>query len=442
MEEIQSADYDKLSVEDIQKWIFDYKNSPETQALKQRYFTKSTAEIYGVSRKEDVHSNFLAWLFNPDESHGLDDFALRRLIDMLLQKGGVKFKEIFKDEYNELVVEDYRVENVRVEREKAYDTGRPDIEIALNLLINVKSETNVKEVRQIETLVIIENKVGSKEHKGQTERYKDDYEKKYNNEKLVFLYLTPISTIELESLKKVQCSSEAFIQINYQYIHDFILQPAFCQNISQETDYILKDYINALSQPALEESRNKNEKKQRNKIIMVLGDDRRELLIKFWDNNEDLIIAAITALYEDPNIDENTRTKLKKVKENIPTKSQRNTDKFTFEGASTDKGLPKSRTVLEVVKRVIEKEKIISVKGLKKLLPDTANKTNKNSGVFQLFGEIKPKDYRNFFTNEDEILKLDNQKIVVCNQWGIKNWEPFVDYCGKELKIEIRKVEN
>lgn len=39
-------------------------------------------EILGVAHRELQHSNFLAWLFNPNESHNLGDFAIKEFIKL------------------------------------------------------------------------------------------------------------------------------------------------------------------------------------------------------------------------------------------------------------------------------------------------------------------------------------------------------------------------
>lgn len=43
-------------------------------------------EILRVSRKELPHSNFLAWFFNPNQSHNLGDFALKEFIKIYFKE--------------------------------------------------------------------------------------------------------------------------------------------------------------------------------------------------------------------------------------------------------------------------------------------------------------------------------------------------------------------
>ncbi len=43
-------------------------------------------DILRVSHKELQHSNFLAWFFNPTESHNLGDFALKEFIKIYFKE--------------------------------------------------------------------------------------------------------------------------------------------------------------------------------------------------------------------------------------------------------------------------------------------------------------------------------------------------------------------
>ena len=43
-------------------------------------------DILRISHKELQHSNFLAWFFNPAESHNLGDFALKEFIKIYFKE--------------------------------------------------------------------------------------------------------------------------------------------------------------------------------------------------------------------------------------------------------------------------------------------------------------------------------------------------------------------
>lgn len=60
-----------------------FHQSLTTAALRERISRKSLLDIWGVGRRENGHSNFLAWLLSPVESHDLGHFALQKLLLLL-----------------------------------------------------------------------------------------------------------------------------------------------------------------------------------------------------------------------------------------------------------------------------------------------------------------------------------------------------------------------
>lgn len=411
-------------LKDIQGAIIDFNNSPLTQELKQQYYSKSLAEIYGVNRKEDVHSNFLAWMFNPTESHGLEDFNIKRLIDILLQVGGDKFKTTIGDVYNSIVVGNYQIDNVSVFREKYTKTGRPDIEINFTLKANEEKEVTI----------VLENKVGSletmKDKVGQTTRYYDTYKK--DSKTTIFIYLTPLSSIELDNLLEPECSCKEFIQINYQLIHDYILHPALSQNSNQKTKFIIKEYIRTLTQPAL---RNENEYNPKIRI-MALGKEEKELLLKFWDQNEGLIKSALFAFRQVDNLGE----EIYKALETIENTDTRDRSKYTFNGIER---LGKSALVLAVVKYVIERDKINTWDSLNKTFPKSIAP---DITIFARWEDVVEDQRRRgtwaiYHVKDEDKITIGGENYAVARNWTkIENIDRFIQHCEDVLGIKITKT--
>jgi hypothetical protein len=46
--------------------------------------TLSYFEILGINRDEETHSDFIEWFLNPKEGHGLNDYGIRRLLEVCL----------------------------------------------------------------------------------------------------------------------------------------------------------------------------------------------------------------------------------------------------------------------------------------------------------------------------------------------------------------------
>ncbi|UXR69688.1 PD-(D/E)XK nuclease family protein [Staphylococcus sp. IVB6246] len=52
-------------------------------------------EILGTINTEIRHSNMLAWLFNPNEVHGLNDLFIKKFIEIYLNKSAVQKDDSF-----------------------------------------------------------------------------------------------------------------------------------------------------------------------------------------------------------------------------------------------------------------------------------------------------------------------------------------------------------
>ncbi|PNZ43337.1 PD-(D/E)XK nuclease family protein [Staphylococcus simulans] len=124
-------------------------------------------EILGVVNTEIRHSNMLAWLLNPNEIHGLDDAFIKSLI-----RTYIECSESKKDQQTifNLLLNDF--EDAKVLREWN------------NIDLLVVSEQN-------QTLIVIENKIWSKESKYQLKKYQDKVEQFYSGYEKLFIFLTP-----------------------------------------------------------------------------------------------------------------------------------------------------------------------------------------------------------------------------------------------------------
>ncbi len=118
--------------------------------------------ILGIQRREIRHSNFLAWMFDPNGSHGIGNAFLRRFL-----------------------------RDISLESPKQ---GQPSLDIADT---SPKTAEIRREWRNIDILVIldkhvicIENKVDSSDHENQLSKYKNVVQSQFRKS-AVFVYLTP-----------------------------------------------------------------------------------------------------------------------------------------------------------------------------------------------------------------------------------------------------------
>lgn len=137
-------------------------------------------DILGASNWEIRHSKFLAWLLNPNASHGLDSYFLKRVLskthninfdkgDDVSVKTELSIDEISTQEEND--------ENANGNKEKNKKKGKRRIDI----FVEGKNFT-----------ITIENKYGTGEHDGQLKAYKEwvnDKSKQEKDQKNFFIYL-------------------------------------------------------------------------------------------------------------------------------------------------------------------------------------------------------------------------------------------------------------
>jgi hypothetical protein len=124
-------------------------------------------EAMGGVRAELRHSNFLSFLLSPARSHGLGSKPLQTILRAILTK-----LPSDKRQFRALEVAVGELDDATVFRELDY----------IDLLV---------EVRELNFVVVIENKVDAKAGDGQLASYKDVVDKKYPNWRKLFVYLTP-----------------------------------------------------------------------------------------------------------------------------------------------------------------------------------------------------------------------------------------------------------
>ena len=401
------------SLDQIRDDIIKFKNDSDFQKLENFYYSKSFSEILGVSRREISHSGFLAWLLNNSESHKLDEFPIKKFLDIILKFSNDKLKTKYSDLYNCFVTEDYEIEKAFTKAEYTIrDVGRLDIYVELRMLINNKAR-NVK--------LIIENKVESKENNDQTNNYYNHFSSlKEENEILIFIYLTPISTLDLIELTEPECNCKEFIQINYQSIVDYLIEPALNQNIANRTKNILTEYLQSLSQPSIDDEIEGHKKE----LIMALGNEERKLLSSFWEKNQKLILASLYAISSDPEQEKDTRDSIKEALDNLSSDKDRSTFNLKYNGEIYSRGFKKSDIGLQTV-NLLSKKGLINDKIIEFL------KKDKSCSFLLLkkredFTDTEIK-YRKYRTSDPPELIYNDEEYYVARNWGIGNIHKLID---------------
>jgi len=404
---------DNFTIDQIRDEIIKFKNDPDFQKLENFYYSKSFSEILGVSRREISHSGFLAWLLGNLESHNLGEFPIKKFLDIILKFSNDKLKTKHSDLFNSFVTEDYLIERLFIKSEYAIkNVGRLDIYIELTLLIAGKTK-NIK--------LVIENKVESRENNDQTNSYFNFFNPTENDDNIViYVYLTPISTLELIELTEPECNCKAFIQINYQSIVDYLIEPALNQNISTRTQNILTEYLKSLSQPSIDEEADGHKQE----LIMALGNEERKLLSSFWEKNQKLILASLYAISSDPEQEKDTRDSIREALDSLSSDKDRSTYNIKYNSTAFKQNFKKSDIGLQTIN-------LLNAKGLIDQNIINYLKEDKSCSFLLLkkkedFTETEIK-YRKYKTNDAPELIFNGEEFYVARNWGIGNIHKLIN---------------
>lgn len=197
--------------------------------------TPNIFHILGISRAELKHSNFLAWLLDPNESHGLGRIFLTKFLRKLVASGIV-------ENLDEFEIEDLNFNNVELRREWK------------NIDLLIIFDTHV---------ICIENKFDSKEHSNQLVKYREIVGKNFEDKKQIFVYLTPTGSEE-----KPHYVTYSYVSIIEQI--DTILR-IHGTSLSSSVNQYISDYITTL------------------KRELTMTDDVNALAARIYKRHKDLI---------------------------------------------------------------------------------------------------------------------------------------------------------
>lgn len=214
----------EISTVEIKNMLDDLENDNDFIELRKLYETPNCFTIMGDKRREEWHSNFVCWLLDPNENHGLGKFPL------------VKFLDLVESKCEELNIDKTDVENMEFEKESSAkdqtdNKGRMDI---------LGTSTSL--------ILVIENKIkaseNSKNDKPQSDVYFDSCEQEYKNRQRVYVLLKASSDTSLEN--------KNFIHVTYQDLLDEVIKPAYekCEELKlEDTKSVLKQYALDISNP-------------------------------------------------------------------------------------------------------------------------------------------------------------------------------------------------
>ena len=400
-----------ITREKVEEWLMQFHSNQATRAIIRKINQNSILDIYGIARSETHHSKFLAWLFNPNETHNTGELALRKLLNIAVRRGNEQKNqsEDFQWFKNAVLTSDSlsltSASNVQVLTESYVEAqGKKGAKGRIDLLVS-----NLALGDELIN-IIIENKIYSNEHDEQTTTYFEGINKKFPDQKNIFLYLTPKSNWEMPKEDGPSCTCKDFIEINYQDILTEVLTSILEEPISSATRIAIEDYIHCITSPSIH-----------SKIYNSMATDKEtnEMLKKFWDANEELILAAINAF---ANSGETKYKGVDKVQKAI-TEFVDNKDytQYRINGQGT---YSKNALVKEIVTRIIKKGG--DVMG-----------TLKNLDAKCTIRLLQTEDHYNREKKQAFKLEYNDSFIYITNQWRIGNISSFIDAVNEDNTIGL-----
>ena len=400
-----------ITREKVEEWLMQFHSNQATRAIIRKINQNSILDIYGIARSETHHSKFLAWLFNPNESHNTRELALRKLLNIAVRRG---------IEQNNQSKDFQWFRNTVLTSATHSSTSASNVQVLTESYVEAQGKKGTK--GRIDILVsnlalggdfiniIVENKIYSNEHDEQTTTYFEGINKKFPKQKHIFLYLAPKSKCEMPIQHGPACTGKDFIEINYQDILTEVLTSILEEPISSATKIAIEDYIHCITSPSIH-SKNYNS--------MATDKETNEMLKKFWDANEELILAAINAF---ANSGETKYKGVDKVQKAI-TEFVDNKD-YTQYSINGQGEYNKRKLVENVVRLIITKggDVMGTLENLDAKCPN---------------GLLRSEDSYNKDKSRAVELEYNGSSIYITNQWGIHNIPSFIEAVNEDNTIGL-----
>jgi len=214
------ADYDALN--DL------LVNCPEFEQLEAKLGGFNIFQVFKFETGEIRHSNVLAWICNPDESHGLDDLFLKKWLMRVLHEADLPADVTL----SAVDIDTWQLLSVEVRREWR--------NIDLLLILQFASGES--------WVVMIENKINSRQHSSQLHRYREIVETEFPGARhRLYIFLT--KSAELPEDVSYICASHSQI---HQALRESIDSRAHAIGI--EPKVLSENYLRVLEEIFMEDS--------------------------------------------------------------------------------------------------------------------------------------------------------------------------------------------
>ena len=434
---------------DVKRLLRQFYFGNDKSEIEQYYKTASFLELFGIERQETCHTRFLKWLFDSSE------LAVKNLLYLVLKWSEIQnkvFNVTLSQGLYEGSVDFNKIDASAEAPSQSCDYGRGSIDIVVDCLITIDDT-------QKHLNIVLENKIYSpettKDVKGvtkfQTDSYFEYYSQFHKDDINVFVFLKPVTTYELsnadnETIKK-WCSNDQFTIINYQELVDFVLTPLISSDYTDDRmKMIVKEYIRSLGKTT-------EKSKHSNKQILAMGEEEKQLLVKFYLNNRDLIYAALSAVVDsnNPDISQEDKDNASKWSDNEKEiRKSGSRTKFTITYNNSEKTEP--MFAKNIVKRFAEFLMSSIIKTGKTIDKSVIDKINERIKKYSCSKETS----RVYFSDDNSVfgyysdkrkqiktprcveLELGNKKYYVTDQWSPNvedgDWQSFMKKVNEEYK--------
>lgn len=418
--------------EDVARWY----NSTAYNKLSNRFQQTDFFKILGVSRKEDRHSRFIAWLLDPDGTHELGNFPIKQFLRLLAisknkyTNAASEFPESFENPFifGSFVFDKNIKCNVNSEysiparntkkTKKKNSTDRLDIFIE-NLFI-------VDNNHRTEIAIVVENKILSSESDGQTQHYYDWLHSyignKYKNTQndcipiCVFLYPEALNT---------KCDCDKYIKVTYQELVDLVIEPCLQKTTSDLTKHYISEYLKTLSY-SVEDSQGE--------LVMAHSKEERELCEAFFEDNKNLLTYVVGVL---ESMDDEDFDLVADYVRRSNKSSKRDYTKYSFNG---DGKYGKRRLALRIFQETsITHKSIVDIMAVFEELFLAWPKV-----LIDDLGAVSDPD--RYFHNVEETINLTEGDYYLAVDWGKKadgngEFELLLKIARDDLHFDIQEVE-
>lgn len=209
-------------------------------------------QVLNISRTEIRHSNFLAWLFDPNGTHNLGkQFLLKFLRDTINNTSSD--------------IDEFDIQNLNFNQ------------------IEIKREwRNIDLLIVFENLVVcIENKVDSKDSDKQLEKYKKTVEDNFPKHKKIFVYLTPSGDLPTNASQEVK---DVYVNYSYQTIIEHLdkILSVYGDTLTANVKLYISDYVITLKREIMEND-------ELNELANKIYKSHKEIFDFVFENKSDWV---------------------------------------------------------------------------------------------------------------------------------------------------------